>query len=190
MRIRRPYVIVFACVVALGAVDALAGYVRRTYPRGAFTREPRAVSEPQFFARPLALRPFSATDIDGRVVSASTWRGKVAVVNFWATWCLPCRNEIPALVALQEKFKADALVIGILDDTASIDFVRAFANTLHINYPIVRLTPEIELSFSQTLVLPTTFVVDPAGRVVAMHAGEIDPALLEREVQAIVGAAD
>lgn len=182
--------ILLGCLVALGAADAITGYLRRTSPRGVIAPGRPAEPNVHFLAQPVVLRPFSATDIDGRDVSAATWHGKIGVVNFWATWCLPCRKEMPALVALQEQFKADALVIGILDDTASLEFVRQFASALRVNYPIVRITAEIENSFSQTLVLPTTFVVDPAGRVVAVHAGEIDPVLLEREVQALVGAAD
>lgn len=182
----RRYLIPVACLVALAAADATTRYVRRSYPQGLFASRPAGEREVRFLAEPFTLTPFSATDLDGRDVSLSTWRGKVAVVNFWATWCLPCRKEIPALVMLQEKFRTDLLVIGVLDDGASIDFVRAFSANLRVNYPIVRTTAEIEGSFSQVLVLPTTYVVDTAGRVVSVHAGEIDASLVEREVRALI----
>ena len=182
------YLIPLVCLVALAAADVTTGYLRRTYPRGLFVPPPTVEREVRFLAEPYTLSPFPATDLDGRDVSLSTWQGRVAVVNFWATWCVPCRKEIPALVTLQEKFKAEALVVGVLDDTAPIPFVRAFAESLRINYPIVRTTPEIEQSFSPVLVLPTTYVVDPAGRVVSVHVGEIDPGLVEREVQALIAA--
>jgi thiol-disulfide isomerase/thioredoxin len=186
--ISRRYLIPLVCLIALGAADATTGYLRRTYPRGLFAPPP-VEREVRFLAEPYALRPFAATDLDGRDVSLSTWRGRVAVVNFWATWCVPCRKEIPALVTLQEKFKTDVIVVGVLDDGSPMAFVRAFAESLRINYPIVRTTTEIEHSFSPVLVLPTTYVVDTAGRVVSVHVGEIDPSLVEREVEALVAPA-
>lgn len=181
----RRYLIPVAFLVALAAADVMTRYLRRS-PQGLLGTRPPAEREVRFLADPFTLTPFSAIDLDGRDVSLSNWRGKVVVVNFWATWCLPCRKEIPALVLLQKKFKSDLVVIGVLDDDASIDFVRAFSASQGFNYPIVRTTPEIEGSFSQVLVLPTTYVIDTAGRVVSVHAGEIDPNLVDREVQALI----
>ena len=184
----RRYLIPIAFLLALAAADAMTRYLRQQ-PR-LFGMRPPAEREVRFLAEPFVLTPFPAIDLDGRDVSLSNWRGKVVVVNFWATWCLPCRREIPALVTLQKKFTSDLVVIGVLDDGASIDFVRAFSASLRLNYPIVRTTPEIEASFSQVLVLPTTYVIDTEGRVVSVHAGEIDPRLVEREVQALIKPAE
>ena len=176
----RAFLVLLAVVAALGAADATARYLRRAAPTVS------AGAPPDFLAEPFPVRPFAALDIDGRDVSMETWRGKVAIVNFWATWCLPCRREIPALVSVQERYKDNLVVIGVLDDQAPLDFVRAFSATLSINYPVVRSTSEIEFSFAPVMVLPTTYVVDTAGQVVAVHGGEIDPAVLEREVRALV----
>jgi thiol-disulfide isomerase/thioredoxin len=182
----RRSLIPLACLALLAAVDATTRYIRRAYPQG-FSAAPQASrSDPRFLAEPVPLTAFSATDLDGRDVSLAGWHGKVAVVNFWATWCLPCRREIPALVTLQDKYKAELVVVGVLQDGASIDFVRAFARNLRVNYPIVRSNAEIEASFAEVLALPTTFVVDGAGRVVSVHVGEIDPKIVEREVTTLV----
>ncbi len=186
---RRRYLIPIAFLVALAAADATTDYLRRGRLQGPFAARPPATREVRFLAEPFALPPFPAIDLDGRDVPPSTWRGKVAVVNFWATWCLPCRREIPALVSLQEKFRPDLVVIGVLDDGAPAAFVRAFTASLKVNYAIVRTSAEIERSFSPVLVFPTTYVVDRAGRVVSVHVGEIDPKQVEREVQALVEAA-
>jgi len=172
-------------LAGLAAADATTAYVRDTYPQG-FLAPPRTDRDVRFLAEPFALTPFPAIDLAGRDVSLSTWRGKVGIVNFWATWCGPCRKEIPTFVSLQEKFKDDLVVIGVLDDEASSAFVTAFAASLRVNYSIVRTTAAIERSFSPALVLPTTYVIDAAGRVVSVHAGEIDPILIEREVRALM----
>jgi thiol-disulfide isomerase/thioredoxin len=183
---RRRYLIPVAFVIALAAADAATDYLRRSGGRGFFRAQPPAVREVRFLADPFTLPPFSASDLDGQEISSATWRDKVAVVNFWATWCLPCRREIPALVALQERFGPDLVVIGVLDDGAPDAFVRAFTASLRVNYAVVRTSAEIERSFSPVLVFPTTYVVDSTGRVVSVHVGEIDPALVEREVQALL----
>ncbi len=187
MTLSRRYLIGLALVVAFGAADATTRYVRRVDgPAPVTTGASTEDLAPRFLGEPFRPGVFAAKDIDGRDVSPDTWRGKVAVVNFWATWCLPCRKEIPALVSLQERYRDRVVVIGVLDDQAPLDFVRAFSASLSINYPIVRSTSQIELSFSPVMVLPTTYVIDTAGQVVSIHGGEIDPALLEREVQALI----
>jgi cytochrome c biogenesis protein CcmG/thiol:disulfide interchange protein DsbE len=132
---------------------------------------------------PYPVEPFQATAIDGRDVSTSTWAGKVVVVNFWATWCAPCRREIPALAAMQRAHGDRLLVLGILDDNVTDDFARQFAAATGLTYPIVRTSWEIERRFPLIAALPMTFVVDRSGRIVSMHAGEIDPAQLEREIR-------
>jgi len=132
---------------------------------------------------PFALAPFTAVDLDGRDVSPATWRGRVVVINVWATWCAPCRREIPALVALQDKYRDRVLVIGLLQDNVTDAFARQFAASVKVNYPIVRSTFEVESQFPPVLALPATFIVDKTGRLVAAFAGEVDIAALEQEVK-------
>ena len=164
---------------ALAATDAATRYTRLAPP---------ARSEPPvaFLATPVPLRPFAAVDLDGRDVSPATWRGRIALVNVWATWCAPCRDEIPMLVALQQKYRDQVLLVGVLQDRASDASVRAFAASLRMNYPIVRSARDIEHSISTDLALPMTYLVDAAGRVVAAHAGRLDPARVEREIQVLL----
>ena len=134
-------------------------------------------------ATPFPLEPFAAFDLDGRDVSSNTWKGKVVIVNVWATWCGPCRREMPGLAALQDKYRNRLLVIGLLDDNVTDDFVREFGKSVKLNYPVVRTTPEIEHRFPAVLLLPMTFIVDARTNLVAMFAGEVDMATLEAEIR-------
>ena len=115
----RGFVIPALLATALAATDAATRYARLA---------PLVSSEPpvSFLATPVPLRPFAAADLDGRDVSPATWRGRITLVNVWATWCLPCRDEIPMLVALQQKYRDQVGLVGVLQDRASDASVRAF----------------------------------------------------------------
>jgi thiol-disulfide isomerase/thioredoxin len=173
-----------ACLFALAGTDAATRWARRPAP----SSDVNATRPLEFLAEPYPLLPFAAKDIDGREISLATWQGKIAILNFWATWCAPCRKEIPALAALQEKYQGDLVVVGLLQDSASIDAVRAFNRSVRVNYPIVQSTADIDAVTGQILALPTTWLLDRAGRVVATHVGEIDPAHVERQIQALMAA--
>jgi thiol-disulfide isomerase/thioredoxin len=123
---------------------------------------------------PMPLASFAALDLQGREVTPAQWRGRFALVNVWATWCVPCRAEIPDLVALQNQHRDSLQVIGVLQDAPTAQADRLIA-ALHINYPIVVSTSEIDLALGETLVLPTSYVIDPEGRIIATQAGRIDP---------------
>jgi thiol-disulfide isomerase/thioredoxin len=141
----------------------------------------------RFFRDPKPLQAFNMRDLDGREISSSGWRGKVVLVNFWATWCPPCRAEIPDLVALQEKYRGQLQIIGVSQDEGSPEAVRRFASEYKINYPIVMFTPELRQHFPNVYALPTTFVIDRETRVVQKHLGMLQPAMTELEARALAG---
>jgi thiol-disulfide isomerase/thioredoxin len=167
-----PLVVLIALVAVSAAMDS---WRRRVAPSR--DDSPAAMS-----VEPFPIEPFAATDLDGREVGTSTWAGRAVVVNFWATWCAPCRREIPALSALQDAYAGRVLVLGVLDDNVPDEFARAFARTVRLTYPIVRTSFELERRFPPIAVLPMTFIIDPQGRLVRTYAGELDPARLERDV--------
>jgi thiol-disulfide isomerase/thioredoxin len=140
-----------------------------------------------FFRDPSLVPPVVMHDIDGKPLSPAELRGKVVIVNFWATWCPPCRAEIPDLVALQAKYGDRLQIIGVSQDEGSIDVVRRFAAAQHMNYPIVMSTPEIEKAFPGISALPTSFVLDRQGRTVQRHVGMLNAMVTEQETRALAG---
>ncbi len=137
----------------------------------------------RFVDTPAEVPDLTMEALDGRTISMAEQRGKVVLVNFWATWCGPCREEIPYLVRLAERYPDHLTVIGVSEDHGSPDAVTAFAGEYGVNYPIVMSTPEIKRAFPGVFALPTSFVVDPEGRMVESHVGLISPVILEQETR-------
>ena len=123
----------------------------------------------------------SLSDPSGKSQTMSQWRGKVLVVNFWATWCAPCREEIPALIRAQHKYASNGVqFVGIAIDNVSK--VRDYAEEMRIDYVLLIGGMET-LGVTEDLgnragVLPFTVVLDRAGKVVYVHAGALTEALL------------
>ena len=125
----------------------------------------------ELLREPLELGPFTMTDLEGRTMSSVGLRGKVVLVNFWATWCPPCLAEIPDLIALQEKYRDELVIIGVSEDELPPSLVKKFATDRKINYPIVMATPELQSLFPGVVALPTTFIIDREGRVAKKQVG-------------------
>ena len=129
--------------------------------------------------------PLVMHDLSGTPWSMDELRGRVILVNFWATWCGPCRLEIPDLVKIQDRYGDHVQVIGVSLDEGGPDVVTAFADELRMNYPVVMATPEILAQFSGVFALPTTFVVDPDGGIAQRHIGLVSPSVMEQEARVL-----
>ncbi len=136
---------------------------------------------------PAPVGDFTVTDLDGHVITSQALRGKVVLVNFWATWCPPCRAEIPDLIKLQAKYKDHLVVLGISEDEGPVDTVRAFVAEHKVNYFVAMTTPELAKVFRGVAALPTTFVLDREGNVVQRHVGQLNTANTELETQVLAG---
>jgi thiol-disulfide isomerase/thioredoxin len=141
----------------------------------------------QLLREPVAIPDFSLTDLNGRVVNSADLRGKVVLMNFWATWCPPCRAEIPDLIKLQEKYRDQLVVVGVSEDEGPIDPVRAFVAEQRMNYPVAMTTPELRKIFRGVTALPTTFVIDREGKIAQKHVGLLNAQTTELETQVLAG---
>ncbi len=172
-------------IAGVGLFIAVFRYTRRISEE--LNEAPTGPVRLRFFRDPKPLQAFTMADLDKHEISTSDWRGKVVLVNFWATWCPPCRAEIPALVALQEKYRDQLQIVGVSEDEGSPEEVKRFASEYKINYPIVMFTPELRQYFPNVYALPTTFVIDREMRVVQKHLGMLQPAMTEFETRALAG---
>jgi thiol-disulfide isomerase/thioredoxin len=179
----RPAVGVATLVGALATADAVTDRLRRA--RG----EAGPAGAAEAF-RPIApredLRAFAARDLQGAAVHPRDWCGRVVVVNVWATWCPPCRQEMPALERLRNRHPKDVIVVGVLQDTAGDALVAALLERLGVSYPSVRSSFEIEISLPEIVGLPSTFLVSRAGQLAAGHVGLVAEGALGRAIRPLL----
>ncbi len=125
---------------------------------------------------------FSLPELTGGQFKLSDFRGKVVLLDFWATWCDPCREEIPHLVELQNKYRNQGLqIVGVsMDD--SPEPVRDYSQRLKMNYPVVMGNSTIGELYGGVLGLPIAFVIGRDGRIHAKHIGATDISIFDNEI--------
>jgi thiol-disulfide isomerase/thioredoxin len=153
----------------------LAGSVLAQLPVIRFVRDPDPAPD------------FKLKEITGKELALEAFRGKVVLLNFWATWCGPCREEIPELIALQNRYKDRLQIVGLVVDDDDEKEIHKVIESEGINYPVALADTETRLAYGGIAALPTVFVINPEGRVVQKHVGLFNPALYETEVRALLG---
>lgn len=169
--------VVLLIVVIVIAVVVYEGARRNSHSKGG---HPGAVdsSAPQF----------SLQDLDGKSLALANYQGKVVLLNFWATWCTPCRGEIPQFVDFQNTLGPQGLqLIGIsMDDDAKP--VHEFYQQFKMNYPVGIGNANLAESYGGVLGLPVTFLIGRDGRIAAKYVGATDLAALQQKIQTLLQA--
>ncbi|NQV50654.1 MAG: TlpA family protein disulfide reductase [Candidatus Marinimicrobia bacterium] len=127
---------------------------------------------------------FTLTDLNGQKVSLSDFKGKVIIVDFWATWCGPCKMEIPSFIKLQEDYKDDVVILGISLDQSGPKAVVPFAKKMNINYPIVYGDGSVVQAYGGVRGIPTTFVIDRDFNIQRKYVGYTDHKVFEKDILA------
>ncbi len=134
------------------------------------------VSEEEFKVAP----DFTLTDLNGQTLSLADFEGKIIFLNFWATWCPPCRQEIPGFIEIYEKYKNQGLVIiGISVDREGVNKVRQFVQEYKITYPVAMFTDEIIKDYKPGRFIPTTIIIDKQKNIRDKHVGYLDKEKVE-----------
>lgn len=128
----------------------------------------------------------SLTALDGQPLQLRDFRGHVVLIDFWATWCGPCQDEVPELVALQKAYAPRGVqFLGVsMDDDEAV--VRAFYQEMDMNYPVALGDAELAERYGGVLGLPVKFLIDREGRIAARHDGPTEAAALARELSALL----
>ena len=141
----------------------------------------------QAHAATTAAPEWQLNDPDGQTVKLSDFKGKVVILDFWATWCPPCKAEIPGFIALQKQYAAQGLtVVGVSLDTAGAAVVKSFMKRTGMNYPVVIGDDKIAGDYGGISAIPTTFVLDRTGNIVSSHQGFASQVVFESEIRPLL----
>ena len=171
-------------LVGRSGADIGAGGARVARPRA---REPRLIPAAERAGAP----SFTLPDIDGGTATLADYAGRVLLLNFWATWCGPCRAEMPWFVEFQGAFADQGFaVLGVSTDEPGWDLVRPFLEAAPVNYRIALAdTVERLAPFPPGIgdILPTTWLIDRQGRIAAEHVGIVNRDAIDDEIQLLLG---
>jgi peroxiredoxin len=131
---------------------------------------------------------FELKDLAGKNVRLSDYRGKVVLLNFWATWCPPCKEEMPWFVDLQQRYGAQGLqVIGVAMDDSGQKTIESFAKKLGVNYPVLLGKESVAQAYGDVQFLPDTFYIGRDGKIVSQVQGLVNRKEIEEKVKKALG---
>lgn len=127
--------------------------------------------------------PFELKDASGKLVRLEDYKGKVVLLNFWATWCGPCKFEIPWFIEFQKTYKDRGFtVIGVSLDDEGWEVVKPYLEAKQVNYPVVVGSEEVDQKYGGIEALPTSFLIDREGRIAATHVGLVSKQQYEQDI--------
>ena len=147
-----------------------------------------ATLTPALAAKVKKMPDFSEETVLGNTkIDSASLRGQVVLVNFWATWCPPCRKEIPSLMEMQEKYRARGFtILGVSMDEGGRKLVSNFLEKLKVNYPVIIGDTALARGFGGVMGVPATFLVDRQGNLVKRYDGYVSEKILSGEIEKLL----
>jgi thiol-disulfide isomerase/thioredoxin len=131
---------------------------------------------------------FELTSLEGKTVKLSDFKGRPVLINFWATWCGPCKIEMPWFIDLKKKYEGQGFeIIGIAMEDTENEKIAEFTKKIGVNYVIVKGKNSVADAYGDVQGLPTSFYVDREGKIVAQHAGLVSRSTIEDDIKLAVG---
>jgi cytochrome c biogenesis protein CcmG/thiol:disulfide interchange protein DsbE len=173
------FALLFIAIVGMLAFGKYMDHHRRGKASSALVGDVRGRQAPDF----------ELATLDGRKVKLSDYRGKAVILNFWATWCGPCRIEMPWFVDLQKEYAKDGLtILGVAMDDSDPQKIAQFASEMGVNYPVLLGTDKVSEQYGNVEYLPTTFYINREGEIVGKSAGLMGKGELEDDAKKALGA--
>jgi peroxiredoxin len=148
--------------------------------------EPLAARNASCDTTGVATYDFVLKDQHNAPVKMADYKGKVVIVNFWATWCGPCKTEIPDFVKLYDQYKDKGLMIVGISVDDSPEQLQAFMKEYRMNYPVLQMTPDVESAWGPFYGYPTSFIVARDGSICTKHLGPATKEQFEQEIKALL----
>jgi peroxiredoxin len=184
MKLRSKIIAAVVAVSAMGALSLLGPVYSTTWSG---VSEASAKPATRLHIQTNAAPDFTLKDINGKSVSLSDFKGKVVVLNFWATWCTPCIHEIPDFNALQAKYGSSGVqFIGVAVDDEGISKVKPWVQKNNVGYPILLSDDDIFKKYGDMSAIPTTFIIDRSGNIRERYVGARQRQVLEDKLVPLV----
>ena len=149
----------------------------------------RGDDDPDGFVKPFPLPEISLVDLNGKTVTLKSLSGKVTIVDFWATWCIPCLKEMPHFEALYQEYRDKTFRMVSISTDDDPDYVKRFMKEkgLNVSFPVLMADTKVRKAFGDVNALPTTFVVDSTGTIVRKYIGFRYPETFENDIWELLG---
>jgi peroxiredoxin len=172
---KMPLLLCFGALLAVASCTRETAVITDETVQAASTEQPKPAAD------------FTLKDAEGRDVKLSDYKGKVVLLNFWATWCGPCKIEMPWFVDFQRKYKDRGFsVIAVSLDDEGWEVVRPFADRFELNFPVVVGSDEMADQYGGIAALPTSFIINREGQIVSSHMGLVGRGEYEEDIEGLL----